>query len=46
MNHEINEANPVLHGRSWLDDLVQGAQRSTMKELGECTLATDKVLVF
>ncbi|MEJ1298854.1 MAG: DsrE family protein [Candidatus Sedimenticola sp. (ex Thyasira tokunagai)] len=28
------------------DDIVQGAQRSTMKELGERTLAADKVLVF
>ena len=28
------------------DDIVQGAQRSTMQELAEHTLAADKVLVF
>ena len=28
------------------DDIVQGAQRSTMQELAERTLAADKVLVF
>lgn len=28
------------------DDIVQGAQRSTMQELAERTLTADKVLVF
>jgi uncharacterized protein involved in oxidation of intracellular sulfur len=28
------------------DDIVQGAQRSTMQELAERTLAADQVLVF
>jgi uncharacterized protein involved in oxidation of intracellular sulfur len=28
------------------DDIVQGAQRSTMQELSERTLAADNVLVF
>ena len=28
------------------DDIVQGAQRSTMQELAEHTLTADKVLVF
>lgn len=28
------------------DDLVEGARRSTMKALSECTLHADKVIVF
>jgi len=28
------------------DDLVQGAKRSTMDELGDATFAADKVLEF
>ncbi len=28
------------------DDVLEGAKRSTMPELAECTLAADKVLVF
>jgi uncharacterized protein involved in oxidation of intracellular sulfur len=28
------------------DDVMDGARRSTMDELGEVTLAADKVLVF
>lgn len=28
------------------DDVMDGARRSTMDELGEATLAADKVLVF
>jgi len=48
MDTEIEVSGPVLEFSPVLsdDDLLEGAQRSTMDELAEMTAASDQVLIF
>ena len=46
-NGEVLACGTCMDARGLTDDdIVQGARRSTMPELAECTIAADKVLVF
>ena len=46
-NGEVLMCGTCMDARGISDEaIIEGARRSTMKELAECTLAADQVLVF